>query len=107
MKQREFQLSVVELLDAWSLALPVLQFADFDDLDGPLISVVSGCDIVVQLGDCSNTRNITELSVHIHGVKSACVTNQEAIVARLQISQVLLDNLLDRENFTVGLLDLP
>ena len=103
-EQRELDLRVVEKLDGFATRLAGGDLADVDDLDvGASGSVVRG-HVGVELVDSTAAGDVTELLVDVVGAVDAVVSEEDAKV--LDGLGLLLDDLVDSEDLTVGAFDL-
>ena len=103
-EQRELDLRVVEKLDGFATRLAGGDLADVDDLDvGASGSVVRG-HVGVELVDSTAAGDVTELLVDVVGAVDAVVSEEDAKV--LDGLGLLLNDLVDSEDLTVGAFDL-
>lgn len=102
--QREADLRIVELLDVRTTSLGCLNRFDLDDLNGVGTGTVARGHIAVALGDSTANGQITVLAVHVVGTGTGIVAQPDAEVLHAQRS--LLQDALDRDDLTGGLLEL-
>ena len=77
--------------------------ARLDDLDALRANAVAGGHVRVELVDGAVERHVAELLVHVVEPRAGLVTDPDAVV--LHARRVLLEDLVARDDVTVGLLD--
>lgn len=105
MRERERKVLADELLDVGSLdILGLLDFDDAEDVDRPESSAVAGSHVLVEGLNGVGSRHLSVLLVHVVGTRSRVVSDPDAEV--LDAEGVLLGDLVQADDLTVGLLDL-
>merc|ERR1719283_94662 len=103
-RQREFDLGIVELLDAGATTFVGSHFLHFDDLDRRRSRSVSSAHISVALSDGAGGREVAVFAVHVVSTGTRIVTQPDSQVFHGR--RLLLVDLLTGNDFTVSLLDL-
>lgn len=105
MWQWELQVLGQELLDVLSLDISgLLDLSNLQDVDGSESGSVSSSHVLVQGLNSSDSRDISDLLVHVVGAGSGVVSDPDTKV--LDLGWVSLVDLVDRDDFTGSLLDL-
>lgn len=94
----------MELLDVGTTGLGGFHRFDLDDLNGVGAGTVTRGHVAVALGDSTANGQITVLAVHVVGTGARIVAQPDAEVLHVQWS--LLQDALDRDDLTGGLLEL-
>lgn len=104
MGEGELEVLGGELLDVVSLDVVSLsELNNLEDVDIPETRAVAGSHIVVKGSNSVSTGELTVLLVHVVGAGTRVVLDPDAEV--LHLSGVLLEDLVDANDLTVGLLD--
>jgi len=104
-RQRELELLGKELLDVRSPdVLGLLDLDDLEDVDRPEAGTVAGSHVLVESDDGLASGHLTVLLVHVVGAGARVVSDPDTEV--LDLERVLLVDLVQADDLTVGLLDL-
>lgn len=103
--QRELDLGIVHRFDKGSASVDSGNRLHTDDLDAMSSGAVTGSHVAIALGDGSNDGHVTIFAVHVVGSRPGVITEPDTEVLDLQ--GLLLLDLLDTDDFTSGLLELP
>jgi len=103
--QRELELLGEELLDVRSPdVLRLLNLNNLEDVDRPEASAVAGGHVLVESDNGLTSGHLTVLLVHVVGTRARVVSDPDTEV--LDLERVLLVDLVQAHDLTVGLLDL-
>ncbi|GMT21344.1 hypothetical protein PFISCL1PPCAC_12641, partial [Pristionchus fissidentatus] len=100
--KRETDLGVVEGLDVDALGIGSLDGLDLEDVDAVSTGTMASSHVTIHLGDGSGDADITVLTVHVVVAGTGIVLEPDTVV--LDGSLVLLEDLLDLKDLSVGLL---
>jgi len=104
--QRELEVLDEELLDVWAAdVIGLLNLNDLENLDVSETRSMASSHILVESIDSGDTGQFTVLLVHVVGAGARVVTDPDAEV--LDFLGALLVDLVDGNDLTVRLLDLP
>jgi len=104
--QRELQVLGDELLDVWTADIGSLfELDDLEDVDRPEPGSMPGGHILIECLDGFGAGKFTIFLVHVVGATARIITDPDTKV--LDFQGPFLVDLIQRHDFTIGLLDFP